>query len=442
MDNCNLSRVDDILSELDYISPSDLESLLRRKREDMRRKEILSRYPIKQLPVPDCRYWVRIDGKQYFKKSKVTLENLILELNKKQEITLVKLFENYIAERKLQVVPTTWANDIKYFDMYLKDSKLGNKPISNLNLDDGYEFFEYVQGKKEGELKEKYWHNVKSFLNTMMKYCIRHGYSNSNPFEYLIIHSAKFSPKTDLPTEDTVFSKEEEKSVCMLAIRDAESTCTGIPLAIPFLFHTGLRDGELITLKWCDVVYIQGKAHLYVRRIQVGNVNDDGYVRGRQTANRCKTKKSIRKIPLNSYCVELLERIKHYNEYNGFPIGDENYIFYRNYRGKVETCTERSFAGRLEKYCNQAHMISKSPHDVRRTALTNLWIKGVPIKVIQMIAGHTTQKQTEEYLRITEKTILEYDYTELLVDDTEPAKRENKVQNKGHDNIVMFRKRG
>lgn len=398
---------------IDVLTPNDLENLLIEKREIMRRNQILSKYKIGQLPPPDNRYWVRIDGKQYFRKNKQDLENLIVKTKSKEELTLTNIFDEFIEQRKTEVASATWVMDKKYFDMYLKDSALGNKPIYKLTSEDCVEYFKYIKSVK-GEVKEKYWHNVKSSLDMIIKYCRTKGYIDKNPFEYIKIHSSQFAPKTETEDSDTVFSAEEQEEVCRLAKLDAVSNENAIPLGIILLFNTGLRNGEMIASRWGDVVDICGQKHLFIRRIQVGSVDENGMIRGRETADRCKSKRSKRKVPLNQVALSVLEQIKQYNELNGFGTEDNDYIFQRIYKGDVCECTERCFAGRLKKYCEYSGMVSKSPHDIRRTALTNLWLNGVPIKVIQLIAGHNTQKQTEEYLKIDEKNILKNGYMELL----------------------------
>ena len=425
-----------MIESMDDLSPQDLENLLKRKRLDMARKDVLKKFPIKQLPMPDGRYWVRVDGKQFFRKTREELEDLIWELQKQEDVTICKIFPEYFERRKVQVASGTWVNDKKYYRMYIENSTLGNKAINKLTIEDGYEFFEYVKSVKP-DLKEKYWKNVKSCLDMIIKYCIQRHYIEYHPFEYLQFHSSQFKPAKETSDEDTVFSKEEQKEVCSIAKAEAEDLELGIPLGIPLLFNTGLRMGELIVAKWCDITNINGKPHLYIRRIQVGSVEDDN-IRGRETADRCKSKRSKRKVPLNSECIRLLDDIKKYNKVQGFSTGDNDYIFYRKVKGNIVECTERCFAGRLRRYCRMAGMeVLKSPHDVRRTALTNLWLSGVPIKAIQFIAGHNSQKQTEDYIRITEKDMSQFDYTELLVDDAKGFD----VPNNGQDKIVQFRKR-
>ncbi|MBR4759781.1 MAG: tyrosine-type recombinase/integrase, partial [Lachnospiraceae bacterium] len=66
----------------------------------------------------------------------------------------------------------------------------------------------------------------------------------------------------------------------------------------------------------------------------------------------------------------------------------------------------RSFDPRLRKYCRQSGMsVIKSPHDIRRTVLTNLYEAGMPLKKIQEYAGHSSLKQTMDYIRISDEDL-------------------------------------
>jgi integrase len=90
---------------------------------------------------------------------------------------------------------------------------------------------------------------------------------------------------------------------------------------------------------------------------------------------------------------------KNTNQHLGFPISDDDYIFLRQYKGKVTSPTDICFNGRLEKYCRQMGIPVKSCHDIRRTAITNLDDAGMPTKALQAFAGHSTEAMTLSYIK-------------------------------------------
>lgn len=124
-----------------------------------------------------------------------------------------------------------------------------------------------------------------------------------------------------------------------------------------------------------------------------------------------------------------MKLIKQLNEQNNLPIDYDDFIFLRWEKSEIKNCTPRSFDPRLRRYCKHAEMnVIKSPHDVRRTVLTNLYMSHMPLKKIQEFTGHSSLKQTMDYIRITDDDMDMMQYLDTLseeVDETViPFKRE------------------
>ena len=402
----------------------------------MKKKEILSKYPIKQLPPPDSRYWIRIDGRQRFSKNKSKLEKIIVDYvtgtNKTEDnATIESIFDSYLSVRKENASETTWANDIRYKRFYLESSSIYKKPLKNLLLDDAYDFFKHVKQRKAElacdhstrvtcDLKKKYWSNVHAFMNGILEYAIKNRYCDNNPFRNLVINKDSFSPPNKTSKKDAVFSDDEEYMVCALAYKDSEKTKSSLPLGIPLLFQTALRCGELVAITWSDI----DEKILHIQRELSGVVDETGLIRGRRIISRCKTASSEREIELSTDALKILKRIKVLNKENGYPTGPDDYVFYRTFKGQITTCTERCFAGRLSKYCEHSGMsVNKSPHDARRTCLTNLYKNGRSLAYIQLFAGHDSQKQTEEYLKLSIKDMTNEENTSCLNLDADKLKK-------------------
>ena len=145
----------------------------------------------------------------------------------------------------------------------------------------------------------------------------------------------------------------------------------------------------------------------------------------------CKTPAGDRRLQLNNQAIELFDKTKALNDANGLPTGLDDFVFLRNVKGEITSSTPRCFDHRLRKYCKQADMtVIKSPHDVRRTVLTNLYTAGMPLKKIQEFAGHSSLKQTMDYIRISDEDIDLSEYLNTLSDTT-------MIEN---SNIVPFKK--
>ncbi len=356
------------------------------------------------------------------------LEDVVVRHYTKGANTLSSIYPGFIKCRKLEVKPTTWEKDMLYYEMYVKDSPIADIPLEKLGLDDGYDFLNYCFGIKS-DMKMMYWRNLKGSVNKMLQYAINRDMITRNPFEHLKPDNDLFEPAAEVREGDTVFTREEQKAVCRLASDDADETSNAVPLGMLILFNLGLRDGELCALKWSDIEYGK-RQYIHIQREIVADVDDEGKAHGIRILSHCKTKAGDRRLQVNDAARLVFDRIRIYNEKNGLPVGDDDFIFLRRIKGEITNCTSRCFDARLRKYCRQAGMqVIKSPHDIRRTVLTNLYMMGMPVKKIQVFAGHSSVQQTMDYIRISDDNDDVINYLNRLSDMRTDS------------NIIPFRKK-
>lgn len=379
--------------------------------EDMIRKEILSKYKIKQLP-NNGRYYVKINGKTYKKTYQKDLEELIINLIKNEQNTINSIFFDFLDSRKADynIAQTTWQKDIRLYNMYIKDCYISQKPLEDITLDDWRNFFNYCK-KIRPTIKKKYWDCIKATINAFYEYAIDEHLVSKNIFKEFKPNKSKFAPATHTDDANAQFTDIESNQICSLASKDAQDKRNAIPLGLLLLFNLGLRIGELCALKWGDIINVNGTPCIHIQRELIEKINEDGKSIGKQIADHCKTPAGNRKLPLNQQCLSTLRLIKELNEYNGFPVGNDDFIFLRKYKGQITYCTDRCFAGRLEKYCKQNNMpVCKSPHDIRRTVITRLYYNGINPKDIQYFAGHSEFSQTMDYIKkATDNSLLNVD---------------------------------
>ena len=427
------AEADIVIELLSLISCGNLtlenvDSLVERAKNEMKRKELLKQHssPIKQLP--NGRWYTRLNGKKIDKKCKKDVENIVVEYYGNKQITINYIFPDYLERRKMDVADTTWSKDIRYFEMYIKDSDIGNKPIADLDLDDGYNFLKHCLSVKK-DMKKKYWNNVNGCLNQLFQYAIDKRYIATNPFINMKPKKDLFEAPIVTRDGDTVFTKAEQTKVCAAAHADAEENHIAEPLGIILLFNLGIRDGELCALKWLDIESDMKRSYIHIQREMVAKIDDKGKAHGFRELPHCKTLAGDRRLQLNDKAKEIFKLIKKINEENDLPTGLDDYIFLRKQGDNISFCTPRSFDPRLRKYCRKANMsVIKSPHDIRRTVLTNLVEAGMPIKRVQEFAGHSSLKQTFEYIRLTD-------------DDLSMMQYLNTLSEEASENIIPFRRR-
>jgi len=147
--------------------------------------------------------------------------------------------------------------------------------------------------------------------------------------------------------------------------------------------HTGMRQGELLALKWQDVD--MENATVSVRR----TLTRSG---GRYALGEPKTKKSRRSIRLAPQAAEALrqhlERQLSEMQMLGDAYADQGLVFTTDTGAPVNPSNvrQRSFAPLLKK----ANLPRIRFHDLRHTCATLLLGKGTHPKLVQELLGHAT----------------------------------------------------
>jgi len=137
---------------------------------------------------------------------------------------------------------------------------------------------------------------------------------------------------------------------------------------------TGLRLGELIGLRWCDVR--ADGLHICNQRVRVD---------GKLTDQAPKTRASRRVIPLTPELAELVAALRRE----------------RPARGRISPyCFEiapDALRWALRTACEAAGVRNIKVHGLRHTAASMAVRRGVPLRVVQELLGHSTYAVTARY---------------------------------------------
>jgi integrase len=182
--------------------------------------------------------------------------------------------------------------------------------------------------------------------------------------------------------------KPAQKEICALSAAETRrllEAASGDRLEALYVLavHTGMRQGELLALRWQDVD--MESAVVSVRR----TLTRSG---GRVAFGEPKTKKSRRSIRLTPQAVEALrshlERQLRDMEILGDRYQDLGLIFTTDTGGLINPSNlrQRSFAPLLKR-AGLPHMRF---HDLRHTCATLLLSRGVHPKFVQELLGHAT----------------------------------------------------
>jgi len=143
------------------------------------------------------------------------------------------------------------------------------------------------------------------------------------------------------------------------------------------LRSSGARIGEVVQLKWRDI----------------------GIDQILFPATITKRKLKSREIFISTtFYKSLMDFKMDWTIYKGRKPTPEDYVFYGRKEGSH--ITTRAFMLALDKALERAKIIGGSSHSFRRTQLTQLHRKQVPLNVIKSISGHQSLNTLSLYLQV------------------------------------------
>jgi integrase len=143
---------------------------------------------------------------------------------------------------------------------------------------------------------------------------------------------------------------------------------------------TGLRQSELIGLRWRDVDWVS-------QRIRVRKP----YVRGEHSTDGKSDLSTRRSVPLASRLARELDQWSRRTPYNS----DEDLVFAHPTKGTP--LDGAKVTKRFKAACVDAGVRPIRFHDLRHTFATRLAASGTPIRTIQEFLGHADSKTTQIY---------------------------------------------
>jgi integrase/recombinase XerD len=198
--------------------------------------------------------------------------------------------------------------------------------------------------------------NYVSILKSLFSYCHKVGYRSTNPM--VLVDSIK--PQKAL--RQRILSKGDVKSLINNAPNKRLAT------SISFMAFCGLRVSELLSLKFSDLKARDDKPGYYVAGI-LGK--GDKY----------------REVEITPGFYEKFVELK---------LTDSEYIFSEN------GCNVYSYQNFLDSFKAVAKKsrLTATPHYLRHFCATYLVSKGVPVKEIQKLLGHSSINTTNDYVEL------------------------------------------
>ena len=285
--------------------------------------------------------------------------------------------------RANELKPSTIARYEVIYRNHIKDTLIGNMKLKDINTVILQTYYNDLikQGKTEKFIK---------YLNKSIKPAVKQAkrmhYILEDFTENIIIPKGKSNRE-----ENKVFSLEEQKEFLM-AIKTHKYRMQFI-LAL----GTGLRISEITALKWQDIDFIHGTLNV-VRAVSGAYIPERlGLNINKDKITTPKTQTSVRTVTIPDIILKELLKHKENQDFHKEKYreiyDDKGYVFANEIGNYILIDTLRKSFSKVLKDNNIRHI---NFHGLRHTYATRLFEKGVPLKIIQKLLGHSSLEITAD----------------------------------------------
>lgn len=180
--------------------------------------------------------------------------------------------------------------------------------------------------------------------------------------------------KIQKKTKDVTAYTQKQQDLIFNLVRRNED-CTGY-LAVAFLIETGLRSGELLALKWSDVELEKNKLHVHATIVFPTSTKKSVY------QDSPKSKSSNRFVPLTQRAMAILKILKERRK--------TEWVFEQD----GQRYSYKQLMYQTKKICSEAGIVYRGEHAFRHTFATNCFYKGVNVKILSRLMGHSSVQVT------------------------------------------------
>jgi integrase len=250
--------------------------------------------------------------------------------------------------------------------------KFGETKIGAVSVDDIAALIRELE--QAGKSPSTISNHLKPLAGTLA-YAVRRRYISSNQYKAL---TRDERPKRPAKAEAHEWSDEEVASLIGAAERMAKQpdAQADYSMLIRTALYTGLRQGELLGLRWADVNFEDAELHVRRQWLRDGTYGEP------------KTRAGVRRVPLSADMVKRLKQWRLKSRYSGddspvFAGRDGRPLGHRN-------ASRRGF----EKARDLAGIEGVTFHDMRDAFASRMVSRGIDVVALAKVMGHTDIKET------------------------------------------------
>lgn len=295
------------------------------------------------------------------------IEDCPLEYDMKDQMTLLQFVDIWLETFKKNSVKTATYNRLQ-----CSRKSLTKYPIANMKLCDITYF------------------DVQRYVNSL----VDAGYAQTGVKKQLLIVSAPLKqaaamqiihadPTVGVKLPSVTRTKRQAREILAYNNKEQEKLLKliySLPynvgyLAVGFMIETGLRSGELLALKWTDIQMEQHKMHVHATIVNPMY----GFAEYQDSP---KSKSSNRILPLTPKATSILKVL----------IGrrETEWVFEQD----GERYTYQKLQYQTKKLCKECGLKFYGEHVFRHTFATNCYYKGIDVKILSRLMGHSSVQVT------------------------------------------------
>lgn len=372
---------------------------------------------IKEVRAKERQYYAAVENGTFIEPNKITLG-----------VWLDTWFKGF-KYGKVEASTSDFYDDI--INVHLKP-KLGAVKLQKLNtiqIQNMYnELYDNGNGLSVSRIK-----GINITLKQSLEKALELNYINKNPAKYCTL------PKEKQDTKYKAFTTEEISKI-MKVINYKSS----YEILIMLDFATGLRQGEILALTWKDIDFEnecltvnKAFSQIKVRDKQGNAIKDENINKQKIVIKKPKTETSNRVVPIPKNIIPVLKKQKlRTSEINlkyGIPNDENRLVFPTEVGTKIIASNLLRQWGLLLK---RAEVDYLKFHCIRHSFATQLLERGINIKTIQYLLGHSSIRTTLDiYSHVSDDSKAN---AISKLNDIFPSDEEIEKENKTEETVAVY----